>query len=242
MAVFGPGLTLVGHRGAGRSSARARENTPASFRLAHQLGVPWIELDARQAADGVLVVHHDESLPDGISTAALDSGALKGRGIWTLQEVLETLPPGLGVDVDIKNTVRDALCPADETTAAKVARMVAPVRAERPVLLTSFDPSVAALARAAVPDIAVGLLTWQQVPLRESVPGARHLGFEVVAPFVGVVRNGGPIREHVAAAHEAGLEVLVWVAEAEDLPGLRDLGVDAACVDDVAAARAALER
>jgi glycerophosphoryl diester phosphodiesterase len=83
MAMFGPGLTLVGHRGAGRSNAQVGENTPSSFQLANQLGITWIEMDVRKAADGEIVVYHDEILPDGISTARLESGALKHRDIWT---------------------------------------------------------------------------------------------------------------------------------------------------------------
>jgi glycerophosphoryl diester phosphodiesterase len=159
------------------------------------------------------------------------------------------LPPGLGIYVDIKNSVDDALCSIQETTASKVARIIAPVGEERSVLLTSFDPSVAALVRATAPNIATGLSTWEQIPLRESIPSAHHLGFEVLAPYIGAVKPYGiplgadssTLRAHVEIAHEAGLQVLVWVVDPDDLPYLRDLDVDAACVDDIPAAQARLK-
>ena len=48
---------MWGHRGA---TGRARENTVAAFQAAVAAGADGVELDVRRAADGRLVVHHDE--------------------------------------------------------------------------------------------------------------------------------------------------------------------------------------
>lgn len=49
---------VIGHRG---GSLEAPENTMAAFRYSRDLGLSWLELDVRLAADGV-VVCHDEFL------------------------------------------------------------------------------------------------------------------------------------------------------------------------------------
>jgi len=50
--------TVIGHRG---GSLEMPENTMAAFRYSRELGLKWLELDVRMAADGV-VVCHDEFL------------------------------------------------------------------------------------------------------------------------------------------------------------------------------------
>src|SRR3954454_15716430 len=50
---------VLAHRGASRAAA---ENTPEAFQLALRLGADGVELDARRAARGELVVYHDPEL------------------------------------------------------------------------------------------------------------------------------------------------------------------------------------
>ncbi|MBU1984691.1 glycerophosphodiester phosphodiesterase [bacterium] len=58
-----PGRPLIlGHRGAPHS---APENSLESFRIALAAGADGIELDVQITGDGVLVAHHDGSLPSG---------------------------------------------------------------------------------------------------------------------------------------------------------------------------------
>ncbi len=248
MTLFGPRLVLVGHRGAGRSNPDAPENTPDSCLAASRAGATWVELDVRQAADGVLVAWHDECLADGDRVSGLPSAALRRQGVWSLQDLLDALPPGLGIDLDVKNQVEDAARHRSQTTAAKVARSAVRARRQRPVLVSSFDPALGRLAGPVAPALPLGLLTWEQIPLRESIPTACHLGFRVLAPHVDAVTpNGGALgadaaelRRQVRIAHELGLSLLVWGGGSDELPALQRLGVDAACVDDLPAARAAL--
>jgi glycerophosphoryl diester phosphodiesterase len=240
---FDAPLTVIGHRGVGAGNPDVPENSIRSFQAAHALGATWVELDVRKAADGELVVCHDERLADGTPVRSLPAADLPRKGIHRLEEVLTRLPDGLGIDLDVKNSVDDAVCPVAETTAARVARIARGATGDRRVLLTSFDPALRAVVETVAPELPVGLLTWAQVPLRESIPTARRLGYDVLAPWIGALRphgialggSGDEVRAQVAVAHQAGLQLLVWVAGPDDVPWLAELGIEGMCVDDIPA-------
>ena len=125
---------VVGHRG---SSAQRPENTLASFELAVQQGADAIELDVHLTVDGQLAVIHDSSLDRTTDLSgtvasmtmdavrAADAGyrfeaddethPYRGQGLRvpTLAEVLDWLPDGTGLVVELK--AREA---ADATVAA----------------------------------------------------------------------------------------------------------------------------
>ena len=110
---------IVAHRGA---SAHAPENTIPSFELAVRQGADAIELDVHLSADGQVAVIHDETLErttTGSGSVAsltmdqirsLDAGARFGDGSFagqglrvpTLPEVLDWLPQGVGLVIEIK--------------------------------------------------------------------------------------------------------------------------------------------
>ncbi|MBL8379859.1 MAG: glycerophosphodiester phosphodiesterase [Burkholderiales bacterium] len=70
-ALFTPPFDIQGHRGA---RGLAPENTLAGFKRALDAGVSTLELDIGVTRDGVVVIHHDESLnPDTTRDA---------RGAW----------------------------------------------------------------------------------------------------------------------------------------------------------------
>jgi len=125
---------IVGHRG---SPAQRPENTLPSFELAVEQGVDAIELDVHLTTDGQLAVIHDATLErttdlTGI-VAQMTMDAIRGadagyhfgtddethpyRGqglrVPTLPDVLEWLPGGIGLVVELKS--RDA---ADAAVAA----------------------------------------------------------------------------------------------------------------------------
>jgi glycerophosphoryl diester phosphodiesterase len=140
---------IVGHRGA---SARAPENTLASFELALADGAEALELDVRLSADGVPIVLHDPTLDrttdasGPVATLPLeriqgaDAGArftadgvtfpYRRRGIVvpTLEEVLATFPE---VPLLIEIKTREA--------SEAVKRAVAARGAIGRCLLMSFD-------------------------------------------------------------------------------------------------------
>jgi glycerophosphoryl diester phosphodiesterase len=219
VAVFSDPPVLCGHRGAGRGHA---ENTLPSFRAAVAAGLPWVEVDARITADDVLVARHDHVLEDGrivASTPAADTGLMR------IAELLDDLPPAVGLDVEIKSSLEDALRPREQTTAALVADLLA--RRPGPLLVTSFDPAALLIVRERAPALPLGLLTWTRFPLRKAVAAAAHLGVEVVIANVDSFED----ERAVPVAHEAGLQVGAWCPVADERERLVGLGVDCLVID-----------
>jgi glycerophosphoryl diester phosphodiesterase len=222
--VFAEPPVRCGHRGAGRGPG---ENTLASFEAAVAAGLDWVEVDARLAADGVLVAWHDPVLPDGRFVWSLPAAE---TGLLRLDELLAALPGHVGVNVDLKTSLEDAARPRDATTAAAVAALAADQ--PRPMLVMSFDPAALLIVRQRAPRIPIGLLTWVRFPLREAIPAAVHLGADVVGVHVeGFSAEWRPIAESVAVAHAAGLQVLAWCPEPAAEEALVLAGVDCLVVD-----------
>ena len=219
--MFGDSPVLCGHRGSGRGHA---ENTLPSFRAAVAAGLPWVEVDARLSADGVLVARHDPELEDGRAVAALPAAE---TGLMRVDELLADLPPRIAVNVDVKSSLEDALRPRSETTAAHVADLV--VGAGRRVLVTSFDPAALLIVRERAPQLPLGLLTWTRFPLRKAVAAAAHLGVEVVT--ANVESFGDDAERAVRVAHQAGLEVGAWCPLEAERTRLLELGVDCLVID-----------
>jgi glycerophosphoryl diester phosphodiesterase len=236
--VFADTPVLCGHRGSGRGEG---ENTLASFRAAVEHGLRWVEVDARQTADGVLVARHDPTTEDGRFVADLTADE---TGLMRVADLFADLPPEVGIDVDVKSAMEDALRPRDRTTAALVAELVRD--AARPVLATSFDPAALLILRERAPDVPLGLLTWIRFPLRKAIPAAAHLGVQVLAAHVESFPLSDPAVQAVErdtatcvrTAHEAGLEVAAWCPEPGEREQLIEAGVDCLVIDDVPAAAA----
>ena len=236
--VFVDTPVLCGHRGSGRGVG---ENTLPSFRAAVAAGLPWVEVDARLTADGVLVAYHEAVLPNGRYVSQLPAGETDDLGLMRVADLFEDLPPGIGVDVDMKSSLEDAQRPRDETTGALVAELVAPHMDHRPLVVTSFDPGALLIVRERRPSLPLGLLTWLRFPLRKAIPAAVHLGLQVIAPHVESfgLRQERPhpgertIADTVSVAHDAGLQVIAWCPLPSERQVLLDAGVDCLCVDDV---------
>jgi len=235
---------LCGHRGSGAGIVEGhRENTLASCRAAVAAGLGWVEIDARVTADDVLVAHHDPVVADGRFVADLSAAETDDLGLARVADLLDGLPAGVAIDVDIKTSLEDALRPADGTTAALVADVAARERRRRRVLVTSFDPAAVLIVRRRAPGIPVGLITWTRFPLRKAIPAAVHLGADVVAvnfgsfPFgrPGVERVEREASRSVRVAHEAGLQVAAWCPPPPEADLLLAAGVDCVVVDEVPA-------
>jgi glycerophosphoryl diester phosphodiesterase len=210
---------VLGHRGA---SVEAPENTLAAFRLAVAQGADGVELDVRCCGTGEVVVVHDADLarvagvPLRVEQAsfaelrALDVGAWKGerfRGerIPTLREALEATA-GAYVNVELKSAGRDL------RLAAAAARAVASARAERRVIVSSFDYRLLVAFRLAAPALPIGLLFDAEVPGRAARwLGERLLGAAAIHPGREVIRDGD-----VAAWRRRGFAVNVWTVDDPD--------------------------
>ena len=156
-------------------------------------------------------------------------------------DLLEDLPAGIGVDVDLKTSLEDAQRPREETTAALVADLVMQHAGRRRLLVTSFDAAALLIVRERAPSLPLGLLTWTRFPLRKAIPAAVHLGLQVIAPQVesfGLRQKAPPLGERaiadsVAVAHAAGLQVVAWCPTPPERDALLAAGVDCLIIDDV---------
>lgn len=247
MALFSDRPALCGHRGAGRGVVGGlAENTLESCLAAVRWGLRWLEVDCRLNGEGVLVARHDPRVDDGRLVSELTSAQTDALGLMRLEDLLAALPPEVGVDLEVKTSLEDALRPRERTTAAAASHLAARAHAGgRPVLLTSFDASVPLIARERHPDLPTGLLTWTRFPLRKAIPAAVHLGCEVVAPqFASFPLPGTAaaavepeLRHVVDVAHRAGLEVVAWCPRPPEEALLAAAGVDCIIVDDVLSRR-----
>jgi glycerophosphoryl diester phosphodiesterase len=187
---------VVAHRGA---SAVAPENTMEAYRVAVEMGADAIELDVHLTADGELALVHDETLErtTDLSGAvasvtlkelgAADAGfrfeapdgsfPFRGKGMTvpTFAEVLEWLPAGIGLVVEVK--ARAA------TAAAVEALRSSRVRADGAVSLISFDERIIDDARELDSELPTGFLLVPSQPIEPALIYAVEHGHAAVHPF-----------------------------------------------------------
>jgi glycerophosphoryl diester phosphodiesterase len=233
---------VFAHRG---GCALGPENTIAAFDLGVAAGADGLELDVHLSADGVVVVHHDDTLDRTTSgsgrlarlsaaeLAAVDAGCRftregrwpfrgQGIGVPTLREVLRRYPD---IPVIIEMKVNSAQM--GEAVAAEVRRAAAVER----VCAAGFGPLAVRAARHALPEMASSACapevrlalyrSWCRWPVR----GVAYGGYQV--PEVsGGHRIVSP--RFVRHAHDAGLHVQVWTVDEEsDMVRLLQWRVDA---------------
>jgi glycerophosphoryl diester phosphodiesterase len=214
-----------------------------------EAGVDWVEVDTRTTRDGVLMTAHHPTMDDGRFFAQVSAADAAGHGLLRLDDLFGTLPPDVGVNLDLKSSLEDALRPADSTTAAHVARAALAESGRRRVLVSSFDPAALLIVGRLAPSVPRCLLTWVNFPLRKAIAAAAHLGVQVVGPHTGSLGPNEsdrapvhhPLDEAIAVAHEAGLQVAAWCPAPGDLSRLVAVGVVCLVVNDVPAAVAAFE-
>jgi glycerophosphoryl diester phosphodiesterase len=162
-----PPPLVIGHRG---YRARFPENTLLSFRSAFSAGADGVECDVQKTADGSYVVIHDGTVDrvshsrgavNAMTLARLrrvDAG--RGERIPTLEEVLDALPPGGWIDVELKTETlgADDCGPIADILDAHVSRSR--------LMVSSFEPALLYPMRAR--GFTVGLLLGEE---------ARDLGF-----------------------------------------------------------------
>ena len=231
------GPAVVGHRGAPLVAA---ENTPVAFAAAAAAGAGWVELDARRSRDGTVVVHHDACTADGTPVVDQDAGRLRARGVWTLAAVLDRLPPGLGVDVEVKNFPGEPDHDDEHRLAALVADVLRAAAGGRPRLTSSFNPLTVAALAAGMPGVPAGLVHGPGLRLDAAAEIGREFGATVVCPHVDAPALDALT---VAAVRAAGMAVMVWpVDDPVRAVELAAVGVDALCTNDPAELVQALRR
>ncbi|MEF8781011.1 MAG: glycerophosphodiester phosphodiesterase [Haloferacaceae archaeon] len=226
-AVFGPirpnrgAVRTIGHRGC---ADEFPENTVAAIEgsASH---VDMFEIDVQACGTGELVVFHDETL-ERVTDATgrvgdTPFGELRelevldsGEPIPTLAELLAAVPPEIPVNVELKGT----------GIAGEVLEVCR--GSDVDVLYSSFFESEIRTVRALDESAPVGVLC------HESPETCLELAAELDAVAVHPPTEMALETDFVDAAHERGLAVYAWVANAEaEIRGLRDRGVDGIFTD-----------
>lgn len=189
---------VVAHRGA---SVQAPENTMEAYRLAVEAGADAIELDVHLSSDGQLAVIHDDTVDrttDGTGSVAaltmkqlrrLDAGhafggtndefPYRGRGlrIPTFAEVLDWLPEGIGLVVEIKaRAAADAVADALRGSAVRDAGAVSVI---------SFDQAAIDRVHELDPELVTGYLLVPSEPFEPALRWAVEHGHAGVHPWDG---------------------------------------------------------
>ncbi|RKS05483.1 glycerophosphoryl diester phosphodiesterase [Nocardiopsis sp. Huas11] len=244
------GTEVVGHRGLGRGVVDGlRENTAESFAAAAAAGADWVEVDVRRTADDALVLHHNAALDDGRTIVDLTAAECARAGLIGLDEGLAAIPPGVGVDVDVKTVMEDAVDAPSRRTASLLLPYLRRESARRRVFVCSFDPGVLLTVGEEVPGVPTAWMPYVRNPLDSAVAGALGMGCPIVAidarSFGLTGEDPRPGRRSVAytvdVAHRAGLQVLSWCPDPVDAARFAQEGVDAVVVDDVPGTVSALK-
>ena len=214
-------IERIGHRGI---PAERMENTIGGFTRAMDLGADALELDTHVSADGVVVVHHDETVGDrpvaSMSWAELSRVDLgEGAGIPALDDVLVAAANRAAVYVELKG-------------AAIEEKVVACVRRHATaVALHSFDHAAVERAMKLAPDIPRGILLDRAIsnPIQAMRRAVERAKARDVWPHWSLVSA-----ELVRAADDLGVRVIVWTVNTPDRARhLQSLGVTGICTDDV---------
>jgi glycerophosphoryl diester phosphodiesterase len=189
---------VVAHRGANKA---APENTLEAFRLAVEMGADAIELDVQLSADGELPVMHDDTLDrttdlsGSIATLtmkeirAADAGyrfesndgsfPFRGKGLQvpTFPEVLDWLPDGIGLVVEVKSPAA--------TDAAVEALRGSRVRSADAATLISFDEQTIDRAHELDAGLPTGYLLVPSQAIEPAMTYAVQHGHAAVHPWEG---------------------------------------------------------
>jgi glycerophosphoryl diester phosphodiesterase len=221
---------VIAHRGA---SAYADEHTFAAYDLALAQGADVLEIDVRATGDGEVVVVHDATLRrttgDPRRVDALTRPALAGLG--------DRRPPSLAAVLARYGATTRYLVELKDPHPAWETRVVDTIArrgVEERVVLQSFDPHALRRLHARAPDIAVAPLLMRlprrMEALREFASGVGVWHTALTAPLV-------------RRAHDSGLAVRAWTANAPDeIDRLLACGVDAVITDRPDVARGLVDR
>ena len=222
-----PRPLVYAHRG---GAALAPENTMAAFANGLAVGADGLELDVHLSRDGVVVVHHDDTVDRTTAghgaVASMTALELARLDVPALADVLARFQEARVV-VEMKTNSREL--------ASAVVDVVRRADAVDRVCLGAFGQRVLNAARALEPAIATSAareeVRWALYRswVRRPSYGAPYAGFQVPerAGTTQIVS-----RRFVDVAHRAGLGVHVWTVNDEhDARRLLSWGVDALITD-----------
>jgi glycerophosphoryl diester phosphodiesterase len=205
----------IAHRGMPRL---VRENTLPSFALALEAGAEGIELDVHATRDGVVMVHHDAAVAEGLSIADETVAAIRsatGAAVPTLAEVCELVAGRAELFVEIKGA-------AIEEQVMAVMREY-----DGRYAIHSFDHALIARLHRMATGVRLGVLF--ERPTSDVAALMAATGARDVWPHAPLVTG-----QLVTTVHGSGGRVITWTVNAvPEAERLAALGVDGLCGDDV---------
>ncbi len=248
-------IEVHGHRGA---RAAMPENSLPAFEYAIGLGVDVLELDVAVTKDDVLVVSHDPEMnsahcvgPEGspkliremtyAQVQLWDCGAkanpefpkqkaIPGTRVPSLDSVFALATKGkFHFNVETKIFPhRPSVTPTPERFAELMLTLIRKHHLEQRVILQSFDFRTLRAMKKLAPEIRLSALL--AFSAQDFVASAHEAGATIVSPQYKLVTAS-----KVKAAHDAGLQVVPWTANAPaDWELLVAAGSDAIISDDPA--------
>lgn len=248
--------SIIAHRG---FAGRYPENTLGAVREASRggrggraakQGADMVEIDIVPCADGEVVVFHDSGLAerDGGERGLTDTSGLvwetpcedvldaevldSGETVPLLTDVMEAIPPNVGVNVEFKNPGSSDLRFAEDLSGEELAKqkdlwrpfteraLDVISRYDNPILVSSFYEAALATVRDAAPDLPIAFLFWDSIEeglkiTREYDAEALHPPYNMIqgTPFFGdEYYTSGPYADIdlVEVAHEEGRAVNVY--------------------------------
>lgn len=232
-----PRPLVIAHRG---DSQHFPENTVPALAAAAALGADAVELDFQLAADGTLVVIHDDGLERTTNAVALwgqerlavgqrrwaelaqlDAGGwfgpqFRGTGLPTLGPALAAIcPPAL------------ALVEHKSGSAGELVQVLAGLGCQNRVVVQSFDWHFLTDCRRLAPELALAVLG-EKTLRREHLDEASRLGAVAVA-WDDATTDAGTI----AAIHTRGMKAWAWTVDApERQQQLLGWGLDGVITND----------
>lgn len=232
-------LLTVAHRGA---SGYAPENTMAAFDKAVEMKADFYELDVQMSRDGELVLIHDTTVDrttDGSGAVkdltfaelrALDAGGwfapeYAGERIPTLGEVLDRYRGKIGVLIEIK---APWLYPGiEQKVADELIKRNMHLPNNGKVIIQSFDFGSVQRFHEILPDVPVGVLTYQPQDLTDAKLAEFAAYADYVNPSLNLVTE-----QLVDRIHALGMETHVWtVRDMAWVDPLIQAGVDGIITD-----------
>ncbi len=220
---------LLGHRGV---RGGLPENTLAAFRAALDAGLDGVETDVQRSRDGVLVLFHDFSLPDGRRVVSLTLAELRTAvpDLATLEDlfVLARGFPGTLLNLELKTAGwRTGGLERAAATAVRCSGV------EGRVLVSSFNPLSLVRLRFYAPEVRCALLYSPDGPRglrtnRAARTAAHLLHPDALHPHFSLIDA-----ELASWARRRGLTLNAWtVNAAEDVKRLTRLDVNGLMADN----------
>jgi glycerophosphoryl diester phosphodiesterase len=228
----------ISHRGGALENP---ENTLQAFQASIDLGCRVLETDLRVTRDGILTIHHDETLqrsaqlPDRINgTNWQELSTIRvfgGHQILSLEDLVDSIPQDVILNIDPKDY--EVIAPLEHFLKSR------PELVPR-ICLGSFSTDRLMKIRHRLPQIAMSLggreiarlfayskFNLIKQALRNKFPNQIAVQLPVRAYGIDIVQP-----QFVKFVHDLGMQVHVWVVdEPEEMQRLYDMGVDAIMTD-----------